>query len=69
MGILVVKGDDGRLYPYTLIGIIEKQQRARDYGSWIRSRGNVIRRVSSLIYTEISRKHNLQSTVADSGDS
>jgi len=69
MGILVVKGDDGRLYPYTLVGIIEKQQRARHYGSWIRSRGDVIRRVSSLIYTEISRKHNLQSTVADSGDS
>lgn len=66
MGILVVKGDDGRLYPYTLVGIIQKQRRARHYGAWIRSRGNVIRRVSSLVYTAISRRHNLQPIVAES---
>lgn len=69
MGILVVEGHDGRPYPYTIVGIIEKQQRARNYTSWIRSRGDVIRHVSNLVYTEISRKHKLQPVVADSGDS
>lgn len=69
IGILVVRGENGRLYPYTLVGIIEKSGRARDYGSWIRSRGDVIRRVSSLVYTGISRQHDLRATVADSGDS
>lgn len=68
MGILVVKGDDGRRYPYILVGIIQKDRRARHYGSWIRSRGNVIRRVSSLVYTAISHRHDLQAVVADSSD-
>lgn len=57
MGILVVKGKNGRRYAYTLVGVIEKRQRARNYGSWIRSRGNVIRRVSNLVYTGISQQH------------
>ncbi|MGD9357216.1 MAG: serine hydrolase, partial [Chromatiales bacterium] len=38
MGILNVEGPDGKRYPYTIIGIIEKQQPARNYSSWIRSR-------------------------------
>ena len=59
MGILVVKGKNGKRYPYTLIGVIEKQGRARNYGSWIRSRGNVIRRVSNLVYSGISQHHGL----------
>lgn len=59
IGILVVKGNNGRHYPYTLVGIIEKKGRAKNYGSWIRARGDVIRRVSSLVYTGISRQHNL----------
>lgn len=60
MGILVVKGKNGRRYAYTLVGVIEKRQRARNYGSWIRSRGNVIRRVSNLVYTGISQQHKLR---------
>ena len=50
VGILTVKGTDGKRYPYTVIGIIEKDQRARDYKAWIRSRGAVIRKVSGIIY-------------------
>ncbi len=61
MGILVVKDRQGRRYPYTLIGVIEKNGRARNYTSWIRSRGNVIREVSNIVYEEISRQHNLRS--------
>lgn len=69
MGILVVRGQDGRQYPYTVVGIIEKSRRAGNYTSWIRSRGDVIRRISSLVFTEISRAHHLGSTLADSGAS
>jgi beta-lactamase class A len=59
MGILNVVGSDGKRYPYTIIGIIEKQQPARNYTTWIRSRGNVIRNVSSIIYKGITQHHAL----------
>ena len=61
MGILVVRGSDGQRYAYTLVGVIEKQGRARNYGSWIKSRGNVIRRVSNLVYKGITQHHGLRS--------
>jgi len=60
IGILIVKGSNGKRYPYTLIGIIEKRKRTRNYGPWIRSRGNVIRKVSDIVYKGISREHNLR---------
>jgi beta-lactamase class A len=63
IGIIAVKGKDGRLYAYTMIGIIEKQGRAKNYASWIRSRGDVIRRVSNLVFTGISRQHELLSSL------
>jgi beta-lactamase class A len=59
MGILNVKGADGKWYPYTVIGIIEKEQNAEDYTSWIRSRGNIIRNVSGLIYRSIAENHDI----------
>jgi beta-lactamase class A len=61
MGILVVRGRDGKRYAYTLVGVIEKQGRARNYGSWIKARGNVIRRVSNLVYQGITQYHGLRS--------
>jgi len=57
MGILSVQGPDGKRYPYTLIGIIEKQDKARNYTTWIRSRAEVIRDVSDIIYQGIARRH------------
>jgi len=57
MGILNVPGLDGKRYPYTLIGIIEKQDRASNYGAWIRSRAEVIRDVSDIVYQGIARHH------------
>lgn len=57
VGILTVKGTDGKRYPYTMIGIIEKEQRARDYTTWIRSRGKVIRNVSGIIYHGIVKRY------------
>lgn len=59
MGILVVKGKNGRRYPYTLVGVIEKTRGARNYSAWIRSRANVIRKVSGLVYRGISQHHDL----------
>jgi beta-lactamase class A len=59
MGILSVKGRDGKRYPYTLIGIIEKQQSAPNYTSWIRSRSEVIRQISNIVYEGIAQHHNI----------
>ena len=59
MGILIAKGKNGRRYPYTIVGVIEKQNRARNYSSWIQSRGDVIRDVSNLVYQDIANRHSL----------
>ncbi|HEX4046227.1 MAG TPA: serine hydrolase [Elusimicrobiota bacterium] len=61
IGVLTAKGPDGRQYAYTLIGIIEKDRRARDYASWMRSRGNVIRYVSYLVYRSVGALHGFAS--------
>ncbi len=50
MGILSVKGSDGKRYPYILIGIIEKQRSAANYTTWIRSRSKIIRKISAIVY-------------------
>jgi beta-lactamase class A len=57
MGILSVQGPGGKRYPYTLIGIIEKQEKASNYNAWIRSRAEVIRDVSDIVYEGIARRH------------
>jgi beta-lactamase class A len=59
MGILSVRGADGRRYPYTLVGIIEKQQSASNYTTWIRSRSDVIRNVSAIVYKGIAQHHDI----------
>lgn len=62
MGILVARDRNGREYAYILVGVIEKQRRARNYGLWIRSRSNVIRTVSNLVYEKISDYHDLRAS-------
>jgi len=59
MGIIEAHDRQGRPYPYTFIGIIEKQNRARSYSSWIAARGNVIRSVSDLVYRTLREHHQL----------
>ncbi len=56
MGIIVLRGKNGRRYPYALIGVIERVSRAKDYGNWMLTRGNVIREVSSLVYQDLKNK-------------
>jgi beta-lactamase class A len=59
MGIIEVPGRNGRSYPYTLIGIIEKDTRARNLTHWTASRGRVIRNVSAMVYGEMKRRYRL----------
>jgi beta-lactamase class A len=59
MGILSVKGKDGKRYPYTLIGVIEKEHSADNYTTWIRSRSDVIRNVSNIVYRGIAEHHDI----------
>jgi beta-lactamase class A len=59
MGIVVARGRNGRMHPYTFIAIIERSSRAKNLGRWSSSRGNVIRQVSSMVYTELKKVHNL----------
>lgn len=59
MGILAPKGQNGRRYPYVVVGIIEKQKKARNYGRWKMARSKVIRHVSSMIYQEMKANYNL----------
>lgn len=59
MGILVARGRDGRSYPYTFIGIIEKARSAGDYGAWKDARGDVIREMSGMTYRHLRQIHDL----------
>ncbi|MES9854270.1 MAG: serine hydrolase [Candidatus Thiodiazotropha sp. L084R] len=57
MGILSIKGSDGKRYPYILIGVIEKQRKADNYTTWIRSRSEIIRNVSAIVYKGVIAQH------------
>lgn len=59
MGIMEAVGRDGNTYPYTFIGIIEKQHRAKNYGQWAKSRSNVIRSVSGMVYADMKQRYPL----------
>ena len=59
MGILVAKDRKGNRYPYALVGIIERSNRASNYGNWMLTRGNVIRKVSTMVYKEMKKQYKL----------
>lgn len=59
MGIIVPYDHNGQAYPYTMIGIIQKGRRAIPYRPWIRSRGDIIRGVSDLVYSEMKARHGI----------
>jgi len=60
MGIINARGKNGKRYAYSLIGIIQREIRTRKYPTWIAARGNVIRGVSSIVYKEMKKRHNLR---------
>lgn len=57
MGVLRAKSEDGREYPYAVVGLIEKKAPARHYTRWLRARGDVIREISGLVYEGIGERH------------
>lgn len=59
MGILVPKTKQGGRYPYVIVGIIERRSKASNYGQWMDSRSRVIREVSTLVYEELKKEHEL----------
>lgn len=59
MSIIEGIGRNGRIYPYTMIGIIESPKRKQDYGRWRKNSGKIIREVSDVVYLEMKRLHNL----------
>ncbi len=59
MGIVEARGRNGRTYPYTFVGIIERPSRAKNYGTWITRRSNAIREVSNLVYLHMKARHGL----------
>lgn len=59
MGILVPRDRQGRRYPYALVGVIERVSRPKNYGNWMLTRGNVIRKVSTLVYEEMKKQYRL----------
>jgi beta-lactamase class A len=59
MGVIEIPDQRGRNHAYTVVGIIERPSRAENYGAWIRSRGDVIRRVSNLVYQDMKNNYRL----------
>lgn len=59
MGIVEPWGRNGRRYPYTFIGIIERPANAKNYGVWITKRANAIRAVSGLVYQDLKERYRL----------
>jgi len=57
MGILVSRRADGESFPYIIVGLIQKERATRSYFSWMRSRGDIIRRVSEMAYEEIAGRY------------
>jgi beta-lactamase class A len=59
MGIIEAPGRNGRRYPYTFVGIIERPTSAKNYGAWITKRANAIRAVSGLVYLDMKERYRL----------
>lgn len=60
MGIMVARRPDGSSFPYIIVGIIEKARSTRRYSNWMRTRGNIIRRVSEMVYEGITDLHGFE---------
>ena len=59
MGVIEAVGKDGKTYPYTFIGIIEKRNGAKSYSRWVTARSDLIRTISGMVYTEMKTMHPL----------
>lgn len=59
MGVIEALGKDGKTYPYTFIGIIEKRSGAKSYSRWVTARSDLIRKISGMVYSEMKTMHPL----------
>lgn len=64
MGIMVALRNDGKRFPYIVIGLIQKSSPASRYFSWMHNRGDVIRHVSAMAYEEMSMRHHFKDFAA-----
>lgn len=60
MGILAPKTRNHDRYPYAIVGIIESSSRPSNYRQWMKSRGGVIRQVSTLVYNDFKKRYALR---------
>ena len=60
MGILVARDSSGDELPYIIVGIVEKSRKHPSLYQFSRSRGDVIREVSGLVYDELKTERNLR---------
>lgn len=60
MGILVALRDDGKRFPYIVIGLIQKSSPASRYFAWMHNRGDIIRHISAMAYEEMSMRHHFK---------
>lgn len=59
-GILVARDDAGGTSPYVLVGIIEKSRKHPRLYEFARTRGDVIRAVSGLVYDDLREERGLR---------
>ena len=59
MAIIKARGENGKTYPYTMIGIIESPKRKRNFRLWRKNSGKIIGEVSNLVYRSMKNTHNL----------
>ncbi len=60
VGILVARDDAGKTSPYVLVGIIEKSRKHPRLYEFARTRGDVIRAVSGLVYDDLRDERGLR---------
>ena len=60
MGIIEARSWSGRRVPYVFVGIIERPDCAKNYGTWITRRSNAIRAVSNLVYLDMKDRYRLE---------
>lgn len=59
MSIIKARGKNGKIYPYTMIGIIESTERKGNFRQWRKNSGKIIGEVSNLVYRSMKNAHNL----------
>ena len=57
MGILSAVKKNGRRHNYIVVGVLDRKTRKRNFGN---ARGNIIRRVSEIVYSHLKKQYNFK---------